>query len=189
MRSTPPLPPISDRSDFRVVEDLCLALRNVGVWEHALSTNARALAHVREVQNLTVELRRRDVDATGRLERLSEETGWLMPQLLEECLHFPTVLPRVRLLDGQLRSEVQAMRRREEEKAAALRQAELQPFIDEVRAIIVQRVPDTTAGADFLSALDKHAIRYLFEELPKHVNRPLSKEEWDTMHRLMYEWG
>ena len=189
MRSTPPPPPISERSDTRVVEDLCLAVRNVGVWEHALPTDARALAHVQEVQVLPVELQQRNVDATARLERLSEETGWLMPQLLDECLRFPTILPRVRLLDGRLRSEVLAMRRREEEKAAALRQAQLRPYVDEVRTIIVQRVPEEAARADLLSALDKHAIRYLFEEMPKHMSKSLSKSEWETMHRLMYEWG
>src|SRR5205085_1010601 len=35
-----------------------------------------------------------------RLAELSEQTRWLMPQLLEDCLRFPEVLPLVRDRDG-----------------------------------------------------------------------------------------
>lgn len=49
---------------------------------------------------LVGELQARAVDVLPRLVRLTQETGWLMPELLEECRAYPARLPHVRELDG-----------------------------------------------------------------------------------------
>ena len=49
---------------------------------------------------LAGELDTRAVDVVPRLARLSQETGWMMPELLEECRGYTATWPRVRELDG-----------------------------------------------------------------------------------------
>lgn len=100
MRNTSPGPPIAERATPKLLEDLCLALRDVGVRDHSLPDDDHALAAVRNVRTIHEELEKRGVDLTARLSLLSEETKWQMEPLLRECLSFPDAVPYVRESDG-----------------------------------------------------------------------------------------
>jgi hypothetical protein len=103
MRNTPPIPPIEQCDSTTLIEDLCLALRDVGgYWfpDH----EGCASKKIEEVQRIHAELAARQVDIRERLEVLTEETSWLMADLLNDCLSYPKVLPYVREKDGIRRS-------------------------------------------------------------------------------------
>jgi hypothetical protein len=100
MANTPPRPPISERPDEVLLDDLCRELRHVAVNESGLPDGERVLAHIREVCAVHSELASRHVDFQSRLERLSEETHWQIPPLLDDCLAYPKRLPFVREPDG-----------------------------------------------------------------------------------------
>lgn len=100
MKNTPAELPIEQRETEKLIEDLCLALRNVGVQDYGLPQDEHVLAEVLRVQRLHAELSRRGAEVTHRLERLSEETSWQMIQLLRDCLVYPDVIPYVRERDG-----------------------------------------------------------------------------------------
>lgn len=91
---------MAQRETEALVEDLCLALRDVGVGDYGLPSDERAAAAVTRVQQLYGELSRRGADVTPRLARLSEETSWQMCELLRDCLAYPEVVPYVREHDG-----------------------------------------------------------------------------------------
>ena len=95
-RDTPPRPPIPERTANDLLEDLCLALRTIGVGE----VWAASRESVAEAVAIATELDARGVSFADRLHRLSEETGWLMPKLLEECRRYPEVVPHVTESDG-----------------------------------------------------------------------------------------
>ena len=99
-RNTPPRVSPQGRPVPELLEDLCVALRDVAVRDHSMSTYATAESWIREVVSIATELERRQVDVSERLDRLSEETGWLMKRLLDDCKAFPAVDPHVRGLDG-----------------------------------------------------------------------------------------
>lgn len=102
MPNTPPPLPFEQRETPDLVEDLCLALRHVGVGDYALFSNARdvTMLHVNEVQQIHAKLQKRNVDPSHRIVLLSEETNWQMERLLEDCLAYPDVIPYVRESDG-----------------------------------------------------------------------------------------
>lgn len=100
MKNTPPLLPVAQRSNHEIIEELCLALRDVGVRTYSLPNDERAISAVRKVQEIYILLKQRNVDFQTRIERLSEETSWQMEPLLKECLDFPNVVPFVRDADG-----------------------------------------------------------------------------------------
>jgi hypothetical protein len=72
MRPSDPEPKIPNSRD-ELVETLLLALRDVGVWEGMLPEDARAVAHVQQVQELANETLRRGIVLSKRLEQLSGE--------------------------------------------------------------------------------------------------------------------
>ena len=104
MQNTPPLLPIEQRPTSELVEDLCLALRDVGVWTWNLPNDERAIYKIRSVQEIYAKLEERKVDVRTRIEHLTEETSWQMEILLQECLAFPEIIPYARDLDGVRRS-------------------------------------------------------------------------------------
>lgn len=104
MANTPPRPPIQNRSDEELLEDLCLEMRHVAVSDRDLPTGESVVPHIGEVCSIHTELNSRGVDIRPRLERLSEETHWLIPPLLADCLAYPQRLPYVREPDGIRRS-------------------------------------------------------------------------------------
>jgi hypothetical protein len=104
MQSTPPLLPMKQRPTAELIEDLCLSLRDVGVWTWSLPNEERAVSKVKNVQEIYALLNQRNADVRPRIKRLSEETSWQMEMLLQECLAFPNVIPYVRDLDGVRRS-------------------------------------------------------------------------------------
>ena len=99
-RNTPARPGIKERDSAELLEDLCIALRDVAVREGSLPRSEDAQAAVRQAVEVAAELDVRGVAMSERLDRLAQETGWLMSQLLEDCTKFPKVVPRVRELDG-----------------------------------------------------------------------------------------
>jgi hypothetical protein len=99
-RNTPARSAIGERDSAELLEDLCIALRDVAVREGSLPRSEDAKTAVRLAADIAAELDARGVTTSERLDRLSQETGWLMHQLLEDCRRFPSVLPRVRELDG-----------------------------------------------------------------------------------------
>ncbi|HEX7314370.1 MAG TPA: hypothetical protein VF297_10630 [Pyrinomonadaceae bacterium] len=100
MKNTPAELPVEQRETEELVEDLCLALRNVGVLDYGLPEGEQVVAAVLRVQRLHGELSRREADVTRRLERLSKETSWQMIPLLRDCLRYPDIIPYVREHDG-----------------------------------------------------------------------------------------
>jgi len=103
-RQTQTRPAIKKRDTSELLEDLCIALRDVAVLEHFLPRGEQAQAAVRESVTIADEIENRGLGTTDRLERLTAETGWLMNELLADCRNFPRVVPRVRELDGIRRS-------------------------------------------------------------------------------------
>ncbi|HYO48378.1 MAG TPA: DUF2716 domain-containing protein [Chloroflexia bacterium] len=83
-----------------MVEDLCLALRYVGVSDYSPSENPGFVSYIREVQDIYAELEKRAVDLDSRIALLSAETDWQMDALLRDCLAYPEVIPYVRENDG-----------------------------------------------------------------------------------------
>jgi hypothetical protein len=104
MRNTSPDPSIDQRSTTRLLEDLCLALRDIGVGDYGLPNDDRAVSAIRNVQQIHAELENRGADCRSRIAQLSEETKWQMEPLLQECLAFPKTIPYVRESDGVRRS-------------------------------------------------------------------------------------
>jgi len=100
MQSTPPPLPMKQRPTDELVEDLCLALRDVGVRTYSLPDDERAVSAVRSVQQIYALLKQRNADIRARIKQLSEETSWQMDTLLQECLAFPEVVPYVKDADG-----------------------------------------------------------------------------------------
>src|SRR6266567_4141676 len=100
MANSPPTIPVQKRRDEELLEDLCVELRHVGVGDHDLPNGQRILPHIQEVVAIHAELARRGVDWRPRVDRLSTETKWQMPSLLDDCLAFPERLPFVREPDG-----------------------------------------------------------------------------------------
>jgi hypothetical protein len=102
MPNTPPPLPIEQRETPDLVEDLCLALRNVGVGDYTLRRDVQGemLTHIKEVQKIYSELQKRNVHPRDRIILLSNETNWQMHRLLDDCLAYPDVIPFVREIDG-----------------------------------------------------------------------------------------
>ena len=73
MANTPPDPPIRDRDTKKLVEDLCIALRNVGVWDHELPGGDTVRSFIEETKIIHAELKGRGVDVDTRVAQLSEE--------------------------------------------------------------------------------------------------------------------
>jgi hypothetical protein len=92
MANTPPEPPIRDRDNKKLLEDLCIGLRNVGVWDSELPGGDTVRNYIEETKMIHAELKRRGVDVDTRVSQLSDESGWLMGELLEDCLDFPKTL-------------------------------------------------------------------------------------------------
>ncbi len=104
MRNTLPEPPIEERDTTKLLEDLCLALRDVGVGDYGLPDNEGGVANVARVQQIHAELQKRAVDYGPRVAQLSDETEWQMELLLQDCLAYPEVIPYVRESDGVRRA-------------------------------------------------------------------------------------
>jgi hypothetical protein len=100
VRNTPPEPPTASRTSDTLIEDLCLALRKVAVWDYHVPNDRRVVEFIEDVRAIQDELRKREVNYEARIRQLSGETGWQMETLLEDCLGFPATAPYVREKDG-----------------------------------------------------------------------------------------
>ena len=92
-RNTPPLPPLADWENAALLEELCLALRDVGVGNAQLPDGEDVRKAISWVKALSAELAKRGVDVSWRIMRLSIETNWDMDLLLRETLSFPRSVP------------------------------------------------------------------------------------------------
>ena len=104
MLNTSPPPPPHERDTPTLVEDLCIALRDVGVHDAELPDGPRVLDAIERVGTIHRELTRRRVDLAMPLRELSTQTHWRMEDLLEDCLAFPHAMPYVREEDGVRRT-------------------------------------------------------------------------------------
>jgi hypothetical protein len=98
MRPTPPDLPIPSRSTETLLEDLDIALRKVALQYHP--------SNVDSVCRIHDELQQRAVKLGRPLRSLSKATGWMMDDLLQQCLSGGEEYPRVRLLNGLRRDQV-----------------------------------------------------------------------------------
>ena len=126
MRNTTPEPPLGERNSADLLEALCIALRKVAVSDSSLPSGEVVVGHINSVREIHSELTRRNFDCTPRLQTLSEETRWQIPQLLDDCLLFPASLPFVREPDG-IRRTLRCQRCKRAERP---RDAELFWFCD-----------------------------------------------------------
>jgi hypothetical protein len=72
----------------------------VGVWDSELPGGDTVRNYIEETKMIHAELKWRGVDLDTRVSQLSDESGWLMGELLEDCLDFPKTLPYVKEADG-----------------------------------------------------------------------------------------
>ncbi len=93
IRNTPSPPQICSQDDSKVIEELCLALREVGVLNEQLPDGRKVRKRIAYVKELCAELEQRGVDPSSRIERLSRETNWDMKSLLRDTLAFPDAVP------------------------------------------------------------------------------------------------
>jgi hypothetical protein len=93
IRNTPPPLQMRDQDDSSVIEELCLALREVGVLNAQLPDGQKVRKRIAYVKELHAELEQRDVDPSSRIARLSHETNWDMESLLRDTLAFPDTVP------------------------------------------------------------------------------------------------
>lgn len=82
MRDTAPPPPVGERATNALVEDLCGALRDVGVLGPELPGGPRVVGAIEDVRTIVHELTQRCVDVRERLDELTEQTRWRMNDLL-----------------------------------------------------------------------------------------------------------
>jgi hypothetical protein len=99
-RNTPPPTPISERDTEVLLENLTSALCEVGGYGGRQSPDERAIASIETVRELHAELNNRKVTLTDYLNQLTATTGWMMSQLLDECMQWPEQTPQVREMDG-----------------------------------------------------------------------------------------
>jgi hypothetical protein len=100
MRPSEPKPEIHLRDTETLVEDLCGALRDVGVHDWDLTSSDRGLDAIQRVKDIDTELRKRGARLEARLAELVEQTGWNLVELLGQCRQYPEVRPRLRERDG-----------------------------------------------------------------------------------------
>ena len=88
----------------RLFEELCVAVRSVGVSTRFLPCrppDPDLVDEIRRVHDVDAELKKRGIDPASRLVILTHETKWMMPELYQEGLGWPAMRPWVRnVVDG-----------------------------------------------------------------------------------------
>jgi hypothetical protein len=93
IRNTPPLPPIGEWETPKLVEELCIALREVGVKNRELPDGEDIRRAIFRVKEIYAVLEERCIGVADRVRRLSAETKWDIEGLLRDALDFPQALP------------------------------------------------------------------------------------------------
>jgi hypothetical protein len=93
IRNTPPPLPFPEWQDDPLTEELCLALRLIGVLNGQLPDGEQVRAAIRRVQEIHHELARRSLAIGPRIRRLSTEMGWDIETLLHDSLVYPQAIP------------------------------------------------------------------------------------------------
>jgi hypothetical protein len=99
-RNTPPKQPIVSRDSPVLLEDLCLALRDVSVFNGHLPDGAVIVEKIDNVKAIFAELLKRSIEIVPTLGELSIKTNWKMDDLLADCLAYPARMPYEKGLDG-----------------------------------------------------------------------------------------
>ena len=100
VRNTPRKPPLSIRDSSVLLADLCLALRDVTVFNGHLPNGAVIVEKIDDVKAIFAELSKRGVEVASTLRDLSATTDRKMDDLLEDCLAYPERTPFEKGLDG-----------------------------------------------------------------------------------------
>jgi predicted RNA-binding Zn-ribbon protein involved in translation (DUF1610 family) len=75
------------------VEELCLALRDVGVFNRQLPDGIDVRKAIFRAKTIYAEIEHRSLDLTPRIARLSNETRWDMESLFISTIAFPQAVP------------------------------------------------------------------------------------------------
>jgi len=79
---------------------LCLALRDVSVFNGLLPDGAVVLEKIDDVKTIFAELSKRGMEVASTLEELSAKTNRKMDDLLQDCIAYPARIPFEKGLDG-----------------------------------------------------------------------------------------
>jgi hypothetical protein len=82
------------------LEDLCLALRDVTVFNGHLPNGAVIVEKIDDVKAIFAELLKRGVEVASTIGELSAKTNRKMDDLLEDCAAYPERTPYEKGLDG-----------------------------------------------------------------------------------------
>ena len=83
-----------------LLEDLCLSLREVTVFNGHLPSGAVIIEKIDDVKVIFAELSKRGIEVASTLQELSAQTDRKMGDLLEDCLAYPRRMPFDKGLDG-----------------------------------------------------------------------------------------
>jgi hypothetical protein len=100
VRNTPPKPPVVSRDSTALLEDLCLALRDVSVFNGHLPNGAVIVEKINNVKAIFAELSKRGVAVEPTVHELSAKTNHQLDDLLADCLGYPVRIPYDKGLDG-----------------------------------------------------------------------------------------
>lgn len=100
VRNTPPQLPVVSRESTVLLEDLCLALRDVSVFNGHLPNGEVIVEKIDNVKAIFSELSRRGVAIESAVQELSAKTNRQLGDLLADCLGYPARIPFDKGLDG-----------------------------------------------------------------------------------------
>jgi hypothetical protein len=82
-----------------LIEDLCVSLRDVSVFNGHLPDGAVIVEKIEDVKTVFAELSKRGIQIASALEDLSAKTNWKVQDLLADCLAYPARMPYEKGLD------------------------------------------------------------------------------------------
>ena len=92
-------------SDKEAVEDLLITLRSIGASYSQVELSLQTIKYIDRAKEINQILKEGQVDFKQDLDELSLLCNWNMAEFLNQVLHYPPIIPRVRRLDGKLHYE------------------------------------------------------------------------------------